>query len=257
MRIYKTQCFNIFYLFISFDSSSFSVQGKLKHNNKLHNAASEGSCVKCEKTRIMIRWWQRDLLWSTVWKRWSWSWWCWSLCWPWPGGGRTRDENIRGSAQVEQFGDRVERLRWWGHAQRRDYGYTGQRILKMELPGGQKRRRPPIRFMDVVKADMQICTFVIQTCQRKMGDGGRRSTKGPLKGIARWRRLMGPSQEVTHNVWINAPQYHHGEMGSSIRFYIIDGYGSGFDLRLGVRCCSRLTKRMNVGQGPSSHPFIW
>lgn len=40
--------------------------------------------------------------------------------------------------------------RWFGHAQR-DSGYTGQRMLNVELPDRWKRETPQWRFMDVVK----------------------------------------------------------------------------------------------------------
>ena len=36
---------------------------------------------------------------------------------------------------------RKARLRWFGHVQRRDSGYIGRRILKMELPGRRQRGR--------------------------------------------------------------------------------------------------------------------
>lgn len=57
----------------------------------------------------------------------------------------TRNEYIRGTGEVEQSGDqgRQARLRWFGHAQRRESGYTEQKVLKMELPG--KRRDEDLR----------------------------------------------------------------------------------------------------------------
>lgn len=36
-----------------------------------------------------------------------------------------------------------------------DCGYTGQRMLTMELPGRRKIRSPQRRFMDEVKEDMR------------------------------------------------------------------------------------------------------
>lgn len=39
---------------------------------------------------------------------------------------------------------------------RRDGGYIGRRMLKMELPGKKKRGRPKRRFIDVVGEDMQV-----------------------------------------------------------------------------------------------------
>ena len=46
------------------------------------------------------------------------------------------------------------RLRWYEHLRRKDDGYIGRRMLRMELPGKRKRGRPKRRFMDVVKEDM-------------------------------------------------------------------------------------------------------
>lgn len=39
--------------------------------------------------------------------------------------------------------------------QRRDSGYTGEMMLKMEWLGGRKRWRLRERFLDAVKEDMQ------------------------------------------------------------------------------------------------------
>ena len=69
---------------------------------------------------------------------------------------KIRNEYIRGTAQVGRFGGKTReaRLRWYGHVLRKDDGYIGRRMLKMELPGKRKRGRPKRRFMDVVKEDM-------------------------------------------------------------------------------------------------------
>lgn len=52
-----------------------------------------------------------------------------------------RNEYIRGAAQVGRFGDKAReaRLTWLGHVRRRDAGYIGRRMLKMELPGKRKK----------------------------------------------------------------------------------------------------------------------
>ena len=67
-----------------------------------------------------------------------------------------RNEYIRGTAQVGKFGEKTReaRLRWYGHLRRKDDGYIGRWMLRMELPGKRKRGRPKRRFMDVVKEDM-------------------------------------------------------------------------------------------------------
>ena len=69
---------------------------------------------------------------------------------------KIRNEYIRGTAQVGRVGEKTReaRLRWYGHVRRKDDGYIGRRMLRMELPGKRKRGRPKRRFMDVVKEDM-------------------------------------------------------------------------------------------------------
>ena len=48
-----------------------------------------------------------------------------------------------------KFGEKTReaRLRWYGHLRRKDDGYIGRRMLRMELPGKRKRGRPKRRFM--------------------------------------------------------------------------------------------------------------
>ena len=69
---------------------------------------------------------------------------------------KIRNEYIRGTAQVGTFGEKTREamLRWYGHLRRKDDGYIGRWMLRMELPGKRKRGRPKMRFMDVVKEDM-------------------------------------------------------------------------------------------------------
>ena len=69
---------------------------------------------------------------------------------------KIRNRYIRGTAQVGQFGEKTReaRLRWYGHVLRKDDGYIGRTMLRMELPEERKRGRPKRRFMDVVKEDM-------------------------------------------------------------------------------------------------------
>lgn len=66
---------------------------------------------------------------------------------------KIRNEYIRGTVQVERFGDKVReaRLRLFGLVQRRNVGYIRRKILKMEPPGRRRRGRPKWRFMDVVR----------------------------------------------------------------------------------------------------------
>ena len=69
---------------------------------------------------------------------------------------KIRNEYIRGAAQVGRFEEKTReaRLRWFGHVRRKDDGYIGRRMLRMELPGKRKRGRPKRRFMDAVREDM-------------------------------------------------------------------------------------------------------
>ncbi|KAG2462202.1 RTJK polymerase, partial [Polypterus senegalus] len=57
---------------------------------------------------------------------------------------RIRNEYVRGSAQVGRLGNKVReaRLCWFGHMQRRDVGYIGRRMLRIELSGKRKRGSP-------------------------------------------------------------------------------------------------------------------
>lgn len=51
---------------------------------------------------------------------------------------------------------REVRLSWFGRVQRGDAEYIGRRMLKVELAGKRKRRRPTRRVMDVVREDMEV-----------------------------------------------------------------------------------------------------
>lgn len=71
---------------------------------------------------------------------------------------RIRNEHIRGTAQVGQFGDKVReaRLRWFGHMQRRDVEYVGSRVSRIEPLGRRRKERPKRRLMAVVMEDMRV-----------------------------------------------------------------------------------------------------
>lgn len=75
-----------------------------------------------------------------------------------------KNENIRGGAQVEQFGAKVKksRLRWSEHVQRTVSGYTEHRML----PGRRKRI-----FMDKVKKTWWVAApGTTITCLKKHKD---------------------------------------------------------------------------------------
>ena len=53
------------------------------------------------------------------------------------------NEYIRGTAQVGRVGEKTReaRLRWCGHVRRKNNGYIGRRMLRMELPGNGEGRK--------------------------------------------------------------------------------------------------------------------
>ena len=67
---------------------------------------------------------------------------------------------------------------------RKDDGYIGRRMLRMELPGKSRRGRPKRRFMDVVKEDMAE----VEVTEEDADD--RSNWRNPL-----WRPLMGKSRK--------------------------------------------------------------
>ena len=82
------------------------------------------------------------------------------------------------------FGEKAReaRLRWYGHLRRKDDGYIGKRMLRMELPGKRKGGRPKRWFMDVVKEDMaEVDVTEEDTVDRNKGN--------PL-----WRPLVGKAE---------------------------------------------------------------
>lgn len=83
---------------------------------------------------------------------------------------RIRNEQISGTAKVEQFGDKAREARWFGRVMKKDSGYIGQRMLEIKLPGRSRRGRPRSGFMDVVKGDMEMVGVRVE----EVGDRQRR-----------------------------------------------------------------------------------
>ena len=71
---------------------------------------------------------------------------------------KIRNEYIRGTAQVGKFGEKTReaRLRWFGLVQRKDDGYIGRRMPRLEMPGKRKRGRAKRKCMDVAREDMAM-----------------------------------------------------------------------------------------------------
>ena len=69
-----------------------------------------------------------------------------------------RNWYIRDTAQVGRFGEKTReaKLRSFGHVRRKDDGYIGRRILRIELPGKRERKMPKMMFMDAVRGDIAV-----------------------------------------------------------------------------------------------------
>ena len=64
---------------------------------------------------------------------------------------KIRNEYIRGTAQVGQFGEKTReaRLRWYGHVRRKDDGYIGKNDAEDGVARKEERGRPKKIYMDV------------------------------------------------------------------------------------------------------------
>lgn len=69
--------------------------------------------------------------------------------------------------------------RAFGHLQERDSGFTGQKMLNMEL----EEKRQPMRFVEAVKEEMQRVGLTEYNGTDGL-KGGRRSTVVILKGCS-------------------------------------------------------------------------
>ena len=69
---------------------------------------------------------------------------------------KIKNEHIRSTIKVKRLGMKMRegRLRWYGHAMRRDQEYVGIKMMEMELLGKRRRGRLKRRFLDLVKEDM-------------------------------------------------------------------------------------------------------
>ena len=70
---------------------------------------------------------------------------------------KIRNEEVRESLGVRCIQDKVrgQRLRWYGHIERRDETYCGKVARKIELQGKWKKGRPFKRWEDNLKEDFK------------------------------------------------------------------------------------------------------
>ena len=101
---------------------------------------------------------------------------------------------------------------------RKDDGYIGRRMLRMELPGKRKRGRPKRRFMDVVKKDMAEVEMMDDDAedrtewrwQIRSGDPGREKSKEDEESLEVKRVML-------HNIY----QLHtHAQTHTYISVYV-------------------------------------
>ena len=71
------------------------------------------------------------------------------------------------------------------HVLRRDRGCTGQRMLRLEVPGKRRRGRPKRKFMDVVRGG-----YAGDRCDR----AGFQRQGEMEKDVLLWRSLMGAAE---------------------------------------------------------------
>ena len=70
---------------------------------------------------------------------------------------RKRNDDIRAMVGVRRMGEKIqgERLRWFGHVERRDEDHVVKRAHGIVAPGKRRKGAPLRRWMDCVKADMK------------------------------------------------------------------------------------------------------
>ena len=89
---------------------------------------------------------------------------------------RIRNERIRGTTKVGEISKKVQesRLKWYGHALRREDEYVGKRVMAMEVPGKRRRGRPQRRWMDTIGNDLSE----------------KELSRDDTQDRAKWRRLI-------------------------------------------------------------------
>ena len=70
---------------------------------------------------------------------------------------RVPNRFIRGSMKVTEVSKKIQgqRLRWFGHVERREEEDQLKRVANMQIPGRRRRGRPKTRWKDYVQRDMR------------------------------------------------------------------------------------------------------
>ena len=68
---------------------------------------------------------------------------------------KVRNEYIWRTAKIRRIGEKLrgERLRWFGHVKRREESYIGRRMMEIEIPREEDKRKPRRRWNDNIKED--------------------------------------------------------------------------------------------------------
>ena len=82
---------------------------------------------------------------------------------------KKRNDEIRKELEVCIITAKVRenRLRWFGHLHRADYGKPAKDIMSIEVKGKQGRGRPRTRWKDNIKRDMQVLSLTREDAEER------------------------------------------------------------------------------------------